>query len=180
MTAEFHFWPAAFYIQIMHITQESADNSTTRFHWMRNWQPVEFLLLGVCVCVERDKRHRENCMCVCVEWGWLLSHLNQEVFGRVGLKKKKKKGRDRKFPGTEHSAARDIPAPHSSKEGNLRWITGCFSRARANGEEGSFAQIQVKRQRWTHLCNYMIALQSCAPCSSVQGAQHVGFPHCKV
>lgn len=34
------------------------------------------------------------------------------------------KGRDRKFPGTEHSAVCNIPVPHSSIEGNLRLITG--------------------------------------------------------
>lgn len=33
-------------------------------------------------------------------------------------------GRDRKFPGTEHSAVCNIPASHSAIEGNLRLITG--------------------------------------------------------
>lgn len=41
--------------------------------------------------------------------------------------------RDRKFPGTEHSAVCNIPASHSSIEGNLRLITGRLGQLGAGG-----------------------------------------------
>lgn len=41
--------------------------------------------------------------------------------------------RDRKFPGTEHSAVCNIPASHSSIEGNLRLITGRLGQLGGGG-----------------------------------------------
>lgn len=61
--------------------------------------------------------------------GIRLSHPKEEVRGfcvceRGGGGRSHQKGRDRKFPGTEHSAVCNIPASHSAIEGNLRLITG--------------------------------------------------------